>query len=132
MRPRRSSAVTETPVMRHEEPGGGGPIGPLAALRTVVPFEAAAASDGLGWVGLEAARYHAAPASEVHPPALTHHWLVLVTRPPDDLDLTYEGVKRHVPPPAGSILLAPAGSPVRWRWSGHKDSLHVHLDPGVV
>jgi AraC family transcriptional regulator len=26
----------------------------------------------------------------------------------------------------------PAGSPVRWRWSGNKDSLHVHLEPGLL
>ena len=44
----------------------------------------------------------------------------------------YEGVKRHVPPPAGSIMLVPAGSPARWRWSGRKDSLHIFLEPGLV
>ena len=40
------------------------------AWRKIVPFEAAAASDRLGWVGLEAARYREAPASELNPPAL--------------------------------------------------------------
>jgi AraC family transcriptional regulator len=89
-------------------------------------------SDRLAWVGLEAARYHAAPASELNPPPLSRHWLVLVTRPPDELDLVYDGVKRHVPPPAGSIFLLPAGSQSRWRWSGRKDSLHVHLEPALV
>jgi AraC family transcriptional regulator len=118
--------------MRHEEAGLVGPLGPLAALRQLVPFEAAAASDRLGWVGLEAARYRAAPPSELNPPALNHHWLVLFTRPSEELDLRYEGVKRHVPPPAGSISLVPAGSPAQWRWSGQKDSLHVHLEPGLV
>ena len=83
-------------------------------------------------MGLEAARYRAAPASELNPPPLTHHWLVLVTRPPEELDLLYEGVKRHVPPPAGSISLVPAGSPALWRWGGPKDSLHIHLEPGLV
>ena len=53
--------VSETQVMRQEEPGRGGPIGPLDWLK-ILPFEAAAASDRLGWVGLEAARYRAAPA----------------------------------------------------------------------
>ena len=118
--------------MRQEEPGLGGPLGPLAVLRQVVPFEATASSDRLGWVGLEAARYRAAPASELNPPALTHHWLVLFTRPPEELDLLYEGVKRHVPPPAGSISLVPAGSPALWRWGGPKDSLHIYLEPGLV
>jgi AraC family transcriptional regulator len=118
--------------MQHEEQGHGRPPGPLAALRPIVPFEAAAASDGLGWVGLEAARYHAAPDSEVNSPALTHHWLVLFARPPEELDLRYEGVKRHVAPPAGAIVLIPAGSPTLWRWSGRKDSLHIHLEPGLI
>src|SRR6266436_1009458 len=104
--------------MRPEEPGLGDPLGPLAALRKIIPFEAAAASDRLGWVGLEAARYRAAPASELNPPALTHHRFVLFSRPPEELDLLYEGVERHVPPPAGAILVVPGGSPTLWRWSG--------------
>src|SRR5207253_5794734 len=44
----------------------------------------------------------------------------------------YEGVKRHVPPAAGSIAVVPAGSPALWRWSGRKDSLHIYLEPGLV
>ena len=83
-------------------------------------------------MGLEAARYRAAPASEINLPPLTHHTLVLVTRPPEELDLLYEGAKLHVPPPAGSIVLVPAGTPARWRWSGRKDSLHIYLEPGLV
>ena len=39
--------------MRQEESGRGGPIGPLD-WRKILPFEADAASDRLGWVGLEA------------------------------------------------------------------------------
>src|SRR5439155_7079290 len=113
-------------VMRQEEAGPGEPLGPLAALRPFVPFEASAASDRLGWVGLEAARYRVSPASELNPPPLTHHWLVLFARPPEELDLVYDGVKRHRPPPAGAISLVPAGSQVLWRWGGDKDSLHVH------
>ena len=86
-------------VMQQEEPGRGDPIGPLD-WRQILPFEAAAASDQLGWVGLEAARCRAEPAFERSVPALTHHRLVLVTRPPVDLDLRYEGVKRQRPTPA--------------------------------
>jgi len=48
------------------------------------------------------------------------------------MDLRYDDVERHVPPPAGSILVIPAGSPARWRWSGRKDSLHVFLEPRLV
>src|SRR5262245_14115440 len=90
----------ETPGTRQEEPGLSGPLGPLATLRQVVPFAPVAASGRLGWVGLEAARYRAAPASELNVPALTHHTLVLITRPPQELDLRYDGVNRHRPPPA--------------------------------
>jgi AraC family transcriptional regulator len=117
--------------MRQEEPGRGDPIRPLD-LRKLLPFEALAASDPLGWVGLEAARYPEAPSSELSPFALTHHTLVLFARPPEELDLRYEGVKRHVPPRAGSISVVPAGSPARWRWSGRNDTLHIYLEPGLV
>jgi AraC family transcriptional regulator len=58
--------------------------------------------------------------------------LVLFTRQPEELDLGYEGVKRHVSPPAGSISLVPAGSPARVRSSGSKDQLHICLEPGLV
>jgi AraC family transcriptional regulator len=117
--------------MQHEEPGRGDPLGPQD-WRKVIPFQAVAASDRLGWVGLEAARYRASPAWEYHAPALSHHRLVLVTRPPQELDLRFEGLKRHVPPPAGSIILVPAGTPGRVRWSGGFDWLHIYLEPGLV
>jgi AraC family transcriptional regulator len=118
--------------MRHENLELGETRGPLATLRKVIPFNAAAASDRLGWVGLEAARYLAAPASEVNPPALTHDRLVLFIRPPEKLDLLYEGVNRHIPPPAGSISVLPASTPVLWRWSGRFDWLAIFLEPGLV
>src|SRR5262245_46523351 len=117
--------------MREEELRRGDPIRPLD-WRQILPFEAAAASDRLGWVGLEAARCRAEPAFELSLPAITHHRLALVTRPPVDLDLRYEGVKRHRPTPAGSITLVPAGSPVWARSSGHKDELHIFLQAGLV
>jgi AraC family transcriptional regulator len=114
-----------------QESERGDPIGPLD-WRKIVPFEAAAASDRLGWVGLEAVRYRAAPASELHPPAMTHHRFILFARPPEELDLVYEGVKRRGPPPAGSIVVVPAGSPARYRWSGCMDTLNIYLEPGLV
>ena len=67
------------------------------------------------------------------PPALSHHRLVLFSRPPEELDLRYEGVQRvPAPPPAGAISLLPAGSPALWRWSGCFDWLHIFLEPGLV
>jgi AraC family transcriptional regulator len=118
-------------MIREEESERGDPIGPLD-WRRVLPFTPAAASDRRGWVGLQAARCRAEPAFELQVPALTHHRLVLSARPPEELDLRYDGVTRHVPPPAGSIVLVPAGSPVWGRSSGCKDELHVFLEAGVV
>jgi AraC family transcriptional regulator len=119
------------PMRRAEEAERGDPIGPLD-WRRILPYEPAVASDRRGWVGLQAARCRAEPAFELQVPALTHHRLVLIARPPEALDLRYEGVTRHVPPPAGSIVLVPAGSPVWGRSSGCKDELHVFLEAGVV
>ena len=66
--------------MPQEEQGGGEPIGPLDWWK-ILPFEPVAASDRLGWVGLQAARFRAAPASGLHPPAITHHRLILIKNP---------------------------------------------------
>jgi AraC family transcriptional regulator len=118
-------------VTREGQTGRGDPLAPLDWLK-VVPFEAAATSGRLGWVGLVAARYREPPASEINLFPLTHHTLVLFARPPEELDLRYDGLKRHVPPPAGAISLLPAGTPARWRWSGPNDTLSVCLEPGLV
>jgi AraC family transcriptional regulator len=83
-------------------------------------------------VGLEALRCRALPAFELDPPALTHHRLVLFIRPPEEMELRYEGVRRHVPPPAGAISLVPAGSPARWRASGPREALHIYLEPALL
>ena len=123
--------VKETQVMQQEEPRGGDSIRPLDWLKAI-PFEPAAWSDRLGWVGLEAVCWRMEPAIDLDQPALTHHWLALFVRPPQELDLRYEGVRRHRPPPAGSILLVPAGSPAGWRSSGRRDLLSIYLAPGLV
>ena len=117
--------------MRHEEPRCGDRIRPLDWLK-LLPHEATASSDQRGWVGVEAARCLEAPAFELNLPPLTHHRLFLFARPPQELDLWYEGVKRNAPPPAGSISLLPAGYPARARSSGCKDELHIFLEPGLV
>src|SRR6516164_5983425 len=122
---------TGTQVIRQAEPQPADPLGPLDWLK-LLPHEAAASSDRLGWVGLEAARYRAASAAERNQPIITHHMLILYARPPEELDLRYEGVKRHVPPPAGAVSLVPAGSP-HWVWaSGRRDQLFIFLEPGLV
>jgi AraC family transcriptional regulator len=117
--------------MRQAEPQPGAPLGPLDWLR-LLPHETAASSDRLGWVGLQAARCRDAPAFELNLPTLTHHRLFLFSRPPEELDLLYEGVKRHMPPAAGSVSLLPADSPAWVRSSGCKDELHLFLEPGLL
>jgi AraC family transcriptional regulator len=119
--------------MRQENPGARGTFAP-SDFRNVCPIAAktSRASEGLGWVGLEAARFNGLIDFETANPPLTHHRLVLLFRPPEELDLRYEGVKRHVPPPAGSIYVVPAGTPVQVRSRQWKDSLHIYLEPGLV
>src|SRR5215831_1337114 len=118
-------------LMRQVESRRAEPIAPLDWLK-ILPHETAASSDRLGWVGLEAARYRAASAAERNQPIITHHLLILYARPPEELDLRYEGVKRQVPPPAGTISLVPAGSPHWVRASGRREQLFVLLEPGLV
>jgi hypothetical protein len=87
--------------------------------------EPLAASERRRWVGLEALRYGEQPPNEAFQPPLTHHSLVLLLRTPKESEFHCDGVNRVVPPRAGSILVVPAGSPARWRWSSHTDSLHL-------
>ena len=49
--------------MRQQEPRPGGPIGPLDWLKAI-PFEPAAGSDPLGWVGMQAVSCRTTPASK--------------------------------------------------------------------
>jgi AraC family transcriptional regulator len=117
--------------MPQEEPGLSGPLGPLELYKHL-PEEPFAVSDGRRWAGLEAVRYREQPPNEVFTPPLTHHALLLFLRTPKDFDARSEGIRRVVPPPPDSILVVPAGNPVRFRWSSHSDSLHVFLEPGLV
>jgi AraC family transcriptional regulator len=117
--------------MRQQEPGLGGLHRPLELIKDF-PGEPLAASDRRRWVGLEALRYCDQPPNEAFQPPLTHHSLVLLLRTPREFGLHCDGVNRVVPPRPGSILVVPAGSPARWRWSSHTDSLHVFLEPRLV
>ena len=117
--------------MRQEDPGRSDPSGPLTWLK-YLPFKPLRASDRLGWVGMQAARFRSDIHFELSPPPISYHRLVLFARPPQELDLRYEGVRRHVPPPAGSIVLVPAGTPAHWRGRGYGDSLCIYLDSRVL
>src|SRR5262245_27701975 len=117
--------------MQRESAESGCLLGPLE-YHPLVPVEPAAASQGLGWTGLEAARLCDLTDAEFVRPALSHHALILFTEPPDELDLRYEDVKRHRPPPLGSVSVVQAGIPTHWRWRGTKSSLQVYLQPDLV
>ncbi|HEX4140503.1 MAG TPA: AraC family transcriptional regulator [Candidatus Methylacidiphilales bacterium] len=101
-------------------------------LRRISPLVPAATSDGLGWGGVEALRFFAAPSFEIVKPGIRPHTLVLITSPPEKLELEYDTIKCLRPPPAGSIVCVPSGMPMRWRWKGPKDSFHLYLDPQVI
>jgi AraC family transcriptional regulator len=115
--------------MQQVEPGSS--LGPLELIKHL-PEEVFASSDRRRWVGLEAVRYRHQPSNENFVPPLTHHMLLLFLRTPKELEVYSEGIRRVVPPPAGSILMVPAGQPARYRWSGYSDSLHVFLNPLLV
>jgi AraC family transcriptional regulator len=118
--------------MQQKEPGRNGPLGPRERAG-LVSFAPAAASEWRGTDGLLAARYRDVPAAEISMPPSTHHSLVLVHRPSEVCEYRYDDVVRRVPPPAGAILVVPAGVPVQWRWAGPKnDCLYVSLEPGLV
>jgi AraC family transcriptional regulator len=129
--------------MQQQEPGLGGLFGPTELIKRCdllgptelskhFPGEPLAVSDRRGWVGLEALRYRYQPPNGALQPPLTHHSLLLFLHTPREFEAQYDGVNRAVPPPAGSVLMVPAGSPARWRWGSHSDSLHVFLEPGLV
>jgi AraC family transcriptional regulator len=104
----------------------------LEALQNFVPLVPCATSYRMGWKGLQAVRYLKCPTSEFSVPPVSPHTLVLITRPPEKMDVRYEGVKRDMPPPAGSIAVVPTESSVLWRWQGSKDSLLIYLEPSLV
>src|SRR5262245_64463214 len=90
---------SRTQVPRRGEVKRGDPIGSLD-WRSVLPFRTDASSDRLEWVSMQAARCRAEPAFELSVEALTYHRLVVVARPPEELDLRYDGVRRYCQNPA--------------------------------
>jgi AraC family transcriptional regulator len=62
---------------------------------------------------------------------LPRHLLILFTKPPREMNIRCEGVKRNAPPPVGSIALVPVGA-VADSWRGNKDCLQVAVEPNLV
>jgi AraC family transcriptional regulator len=119
------------------------PFAPFAEIKTLHPFalnayysalreRILATSYGMGWKGLQAVRTESPGGEFSAVITASTHVLVLSVRPPEKLDLRYEGVKRDLPPPAGSIAVVPAGSSVLSRWQGSKDSLLIYLEPSLI
>jgi AraC family transcriptional regulator len=91
-----------------------------------------ATSYGMGWKGLQAVREENPGGEFGRVGTASAHVLGLCVRPPEKMDVRYDGVKRDMPYPAGSISVVPAGSSVLSRWQGSRDSLFVFLEPSLV
>src|SRR5260370_40251496 len=96
--------------MQQVEPGRDDLLTPQEYGR-LARLQPAAASARLGWSGLEALLFNDQADAEIERPPLTHHELVLFNRPPDVFALDYEGVRRNLPPAAGTVAVVPAGTP---------------------
>ena len=119
------------------------PFAPFREIKALHPFDlnayysaleekSFATSYGMGWKGLQAVRVesHGGEFGAVITPST--HVLGLSVRPPEKMDLRYEGVKLDMSPPAGSIAVVPAGSSVVCSRQGSVDSLLIYLDPSLV
>ena len=89
-------------------------------------------SRNLRSVGLQAAHYRDLDSDEIRIGALSQHLIVLFTKPPAEMTIRCEGVKRDLPPPVGSIALVPAGAVADVSWRGKKDCLHICIEPDLV
>ena len=71
--------------MRQEEPGLGGPLGPLSALRArSSPSRPPRRATGWGGWAWKRRTTACRPLLKLNPPPLSHHWLVLFARPPEN------------------------------------------------
>lgn len=105
----------------------------LEALQKSIPYAPYTTSHSLGWKGLEAVRYrHDSPNVEFTIPPVSYHSLVLISRPPENWYVRYEGVERKTPPAVGSISVVPAGSSPVVRWQGSKDTVLIYLEPSLI
>jgi AraC family transcriptional regulator len=98
----------------------------------VLPADPIAASGPLGWSALRAEHFRVTPDFELDLPGQTHHLLSLYLRPPERMGLWSEGFEWEAAPPPGSVLFLPAGHARRAYFHGSTESVHVHLDPGLV
>ena len=95
----------------------------------MMPLPPVASSAALGWPDLRVEHYRGEADVELQCPALSHHLLILYLRPGGMFSFRSEGLERHGPPPAGSLLLVPAGSWCCPHLRGRLESVHVLLEP---
>jgi AraC family transcriptional regulator len=130
--PKESSAFHKNrtdKAMQHKENN----LKELEAVQKIYPFTPSATSSGMGWEALQAIHWDKIPASgEISFFPMSQHKLVLMIRPPEKMDLRYEGVKLDRPVPGGSILVMPAGISREFRWQGRAEALDIYLDPSLV
>jgi AraC family transcriptional regulator len=92
-----------------------------------------ATSYGTGWKGLQAVRIESHGGESCTVITRSTHALGLSIRPPEKMEMRYEGVKRVLPLPAGSISVVPAGSSVLSRCQGRsRDWLFIYLEPSLI
>ena len=71
-------------------------------------------------------------SGEIRIGRLPQHLIILFTKPPHEMNIRCEGVKRNRPPPVGSMALVPAGAVADASWRGNKDRLLVSVEPNLV
>src|SRR4030081_2924046 len=91
-----------------------------------------ATSYGMGWKGLQAVREENPGGEFNRAVTASTHVIGLCVRPPEKMDVRYEGGKRRPRTRVGSIGVVPAGSSVLSRWQGSRHPLFVFLDHSLV
>ena len=95
----------------------------------MMPLPPVASSAALGWPDLRVEHYRGEVDVELQCPALGHHLLSLCLGPSGMFSFRSEGLVRHGPPPAGSLVLVPAGIWSSPHLRGMLESVHVLLEP---
>src|SRR5258707_11833279 len=86
----------------------------------------------LGSSEVQAIHHRNIASDEIRIGALPQHLIILFTKPPLEMNVRCEGVKRNAPPPVCSIALVPVGAVADVSWRGNKDCLQISLEPNLV
>jgi AraC family transcriptional regulator len=86
----------------------------------------------LGASEVQASHQRNIGSDEIRIGGLAQHLIILFTKPPREMNVRCEGVKRNAPPPAGSMALVPVGAVAEVSWRGNKDCLQLSVEPNLV